>query len=149
MFSRDLKEIIGGFALLVVGVVFLNSSLAYRFGTATQMGPGYYPGVISGIVILLAVLIIVSGFMRRIESIPEVSWRPLIAVTTSIVVFAISMRYLGLLPAILFSTIVSSLGDSRSRILTALMTSIVLSIGAWLIFSIGLGLPLPLVRGVF
>lgn len=128
---------------------FLLASLRYPIGTARQMGPAYFPMVVAGFGLIIAVLL----FIRAVR-VPQtggelVSWRPMISVFAAIAVFALGLATLGLLPAVAATIIVSALADRHSRPLETALLAIGFSIASWLIFSVLLRLPFPLFRMPF
>ena len=44
---RSQREFAAGLIFFFIGAIWLASSLSYRVGTATAMGPGYFPLVVS------------------------------------------------------------------------------------------------------
>jgi hypothetical protein len=50
------KDTISGLLTILVGILFALVSWTYNIGTATNMGPGYYP-------LLLSILLVALGFL--------------------------------------------------------------------------------------
>ena len=50
-----------GILFLVIGITFLLSSLKYNLGTASEMGPGFFPFISSAALILISVIMIISS----------------------------------------------------------------------------------------
>jgi hypothetical protein len=144
----DLRDIIGGLLLVGIGLFFLIGALDMRVGEARRMGPGYFPMVLGGVGIILGVLIVIPALMRP-GILPSVSWRPMIAVMTSILVFALIMPRAGLLPAVFTTVVVASFGDPRSRLWQTVLLAGGLVAATWVIFIYGLGLPMIVYRMPF
>lgn len=143
-------DVIGGLCLFALGTAILSIALTYQVGTATRMGPGYFPMMLGGIMMVLAILITISGFRNAGGGEPvEISWRPMFAVLLSVAGFMVGLAFGGLLPAVVLTVAISSLGDSSSRWPGILMLCIVLPIAAWALFSLGLGMPIPLFKAPF
>ena len=148
-------DLVGGLSLFALGAAILAIALTYNIGSATRMGPGYFPMVLGGLMMVLAALIALAA-LRPQPAAPEpdaepvtVSWRPMIAVLLSIVGFMVGMAYGGLLPAVFLTVIISSLGDAKSRWLGIAVLCVALPFATWLIFSRGLGMPIPLIKVPF
>jgi TRAP-type mannitol/chloroaromatic compound transport system permease small subunit len=62
-----MKDLLSGIVFLIFGIVFKIYSYQYNIGTASDMGPGYFPNLISTIVIILGVLIICKGIIDRVR----------------------------------------------------------------------------------
>jgi hypothetical protein len=51
-----MKEIIIGIFFIAVGLLFGSISLTYTIGTLSNMGPGYYPLILSVALIVLGIV---------------------------------------------------------------------------------------------
>lgn len=51
-----MKEIIIGIFFITVGLLFCGISLTYKIGTLSNMGPGYYPLILSVALIVLGIV---------------------------------------------------------------------------------------------
>jgi hypothetical protein len=138
----EVKDALGGALIALCGGIFAYTSTAYRLGTATSMGPGYFPMVVGLITVGLGLWIVGSAFLRS-GAVPEVRLRPLFAVVSAIPAFALSIAYLGLVPAIVATVVVSALGDRTAKPFSTLGVAILMAVASWLVFRVGLGLPLP------
>ena len=141
MLRIEWRDFIGGVLLLAFGLYFVATALGMSVGTASRMGPGYFPLLAGGILLVLAMVIIGQALVRA-GPLPRPEWRPFFSVCAAIVVFAIAMDYLGLLPAIFAGVIAASIADPRSRPLQTLLLAAGLCAGAWLVFIYALRLPM-------
>jgi len=139
------QELIGGLVLMTLGAAFLWMSLEYRMGTARRMGPGYFPHALAWILIGLGLIqtLLAAGGQRGY---PQVDWRAAGAVLLAIAAFGVSLVTVGLGPAVALTVLISGLGDRRSTPLQSLGLAGFMALACWLLFSVMLGLPLPLVR---
>ncbi len=142
----DLRDLLGGLLLLAVGVWFFVRALRLSIGSATAMGPGYYPVLASGSLILLSLIIIGLSFFRP-ATLPQAQWRPLVSICAAILTFALTMDYFGLMPAIFCTVLVAALADKRSRPLSAVILGLLLCVGAYIIFIKLLGMPMRPFKG--
>src|SRR5690606_12990252 len=117
------------------GIRALNMNL----GTTTNMGPGYFPAALSALCVILGLVLMFRWLTLTAERI-DVDWRPLFAVGASLVAFALLMKYLGLIPAIVGTVLVASFGDRDMKILHALILGVAMAVYSWLVFNKGLGL---------
>jgi hypothetical protein len=58
-------DILTGLLYISIGSVFFFYSKIYAAGTAINMGPGYFPGLISLILILLGFFIVVKSVFKK------------------------------------------------------------------------------------
>lgn len=143
MKSRDYQDLIGGALLLALGVFFVVYARRYNFGTLAQMGPGFFPTVLGILLGILGALIALPAWGRR-GAMPSVQWKTLLWVLGGVVLFAFTLRPLGLIVASLLTVIASSLADRetswRLRIIIAISVMLI-TVG---IFKFGLGMIIPL-----
>jgi putative tricarboxylic transport membrane protein len=144
------KDVVGGLLCMAIGGFFgIQAATGLQLGTASRMGPGYYPLWIAGILVVLGLIILAQGLAARSSLDSRVSVRGLVLVALAPVLFGLTVRPLGLAPAIALTAISSALASRRIGVITALITSIVLCIFCVLVFSLGLGLNLPIVGTAF
>lgn len=136
------KDLVGGGALALTGIYMFYAATGYRIGTPQQMGAGYFPMVVSGLLILLGVLIAVSA-LGRSGAIDKPEWRPLIAISVSVLVFALCVRTLGLIPAVFGTTLAASMGHKDLRVAPMVALAVGLAVGGWILFVKLLGLTMP------
>lgn len=138
----DTKDLVGGGALTLTGLYMFYAATGYRIGTPQQMGPGYFPMIVSGLLIVLGVLI-ASLALTRSGTIDKPEWRPLIAISASVLVFALSVRTIGLVPAVFAATVAAAMGHRGLRPVPTLALGIGLAVGTWILFVKLLGLTMP------
>ena len=74
-----------------------------------------------------------------------VPWRGLVLILAAPVVFGLTVRGLGLLPAIALVALISSFASRRMRPVLAAAITVVLTAFCVLVFNVGLGLPIRLI----
>lgn len=133
--------VLGGFGAFVA----IYAAQHYEFGTTASMGPGYFPVVLGSILAALGLAIMLLSARR----VPGEAWRapiamrPLLAVLVAVLVFAALILKLGLVPATVALTLVASLAEPKFRLQRAILLGSSLALLSWLIFKVGLKMPLP------
>jgi len=144
----DKRDLAAGAALIIIGLVFAIGSLQLRIGTARSMGAGFFPLIFSAATIVIGILVALPALSRRGElTFPP--WRPFLAVIGSIALFAVAMEPFGLLPAVVGTVCLAAVADRRSTPVAAALLAVGLAAGCWLLFNVGLGLPMPILRSPF
>lgn len=138
----NVRDFVGGAVICAVGLYFLVGALDMRVGSAMQMGPGYFPMLVGGIVAGLGVIIMLTSLASSARFY-AVDWRPMLAVLSAIAGFALILRFFGLIPAMFVAVVIAALGDRTARPRATLALAAVAAIGAWLVFRVGLGLQMP------
>lgn len=140
-----LSELVSGGIFVAVGAVFLLLSSKQHIGTASEMGPGYFPILLSFLLIFVGGALVVRSFFvgDAFEVIPRL--RPILAVMLGLVGFALLVRPLGFMVASFLGVFLSACGGEKFRWKSALLLSGCLAISTSIIFVKGLGLPFPLI----
>ncbi len=117
----------------------------YRIGTLGRMGPGLYPVLLGGVMVLLGAGLVVTASAREREA-EEYSfhWRGPLFIVIGLSTFAILGRYGGLVPATLALVAVTALGDQRHNVRSALALALAMAVVAIVIFRWALQLQFPL-----
>lgn len=139
----DYKDLIGGGLITLAGAAAMYHSLtAFTVGTAARMGPGYFPALVGGLLMLCGVLILIPALMRA-GPMPTIEFRPLFWISLSVLAFALLVLPFGLVPAIIAQSVLAGISDRKLSWRGALILAGALSVGATLVFKIGLGVILP------
>jgi Tripartite tricarboxylate transporter TctB family len=141
------KDVWAGLFLIVVGITAAVIARNYTFGTALRMGPGFFPTVLSGFMILSGLYILANG-LRSGEKI-EGSWplRALIVLPLALVLFGVLIERAGFVPAMLVLIFGSGLAGIDFRPIELLIFSVLLTALCAIVFVWALGLPYPLIAG--
>jgi hypothetical protein len=138
------RDAASGAIFVAIGAAFAFGARSLEIGSALRMGPGYFPLVLSFILIAVGLVIIATSFTGPSEPLTPVPWRGLILVLAAPVLFGLSVRKLGLLPAIVLAALVSVYASRRATPGLAIVLCVALTLFCLGVFSYGLGLPLPL-----
>ncbi|MCG7505181.1 tripartite tricarboxylate transporter TctB family protein [Mesorhizobium sp. IRAMC:0171] len=130
-----------GAIFIAVGLFFGYQSLGQEIGNAFRMGPGYFPLVLSGILILLGAIIVVQATRVTGEPIGQIAWRGMIFILPAPIFFGLTVRGLGFVPALFVTALIAAFASQRMRPGTALIVALALTIFSTIVFSYALGLP--------
>lgn len=138
------KDLLAGLIFIGFGLAFGYASLNYQVGTAFRMGPGYFPLLLSGIIIFLGVIILLQSFATAAEEGPigGVPWRGLALIMAALVFFGFTVRGLGLLPSLFITSFMSASASRQTSLAGAFLIAAMLTVICLLIFVWGLGMPL-------
>jgi Tripartite tricarboxylate transporter TctB family len=141
-FTIDWTDALAGILFIAFGLLFGVQSLGLEIGTAFRMGPGYFPLVLSGILILLGLAITASAIHDRgSEGVGTLAWRGVFFILPAPIFFGLTVRGLGFVPAIFLTTLIAALASFKMRLHWAFLLAAAVTVFATLVFSYGLGLP--------
>lgn len=143
------KRFLSGIMFLIIGGVSIYIAQDYPMGTALRMGPGYFPIVLGGIIGLFGIYELIIGALKPDPVKGNWSLRALIVLPLSAVVFGILMEHAGFIPALLVLIFVSAAASVEFKFLEVLMSAVVITIASVGVFIYGLGLPYPLIQGMY
>jgi putative tricarboxylic transport membrane protein len=144
---RRNRDFWAGIMLIGTGATALLIARNYAFGTTLRMGPGYFPSVLGGMLVLFGLYLVASG-LRSKEQI-EGSWslRALVVLPLSLVLFGLLMEHAGFIPALMVLVVGSAAAGRDFRPIEALLLAVGLTALSVALFIWGLGLPYPLLVG--
>ena len=141
----NLKDIGAGLVFIAIGAFFsIDAAMGLTIGTTLQMGPGYFPAVLGGVLAAFGAAIAVRGLGRAPSPFGAVSWRGVVLIGLAPIVFGATIRGLGLAPAIVLTTLISVFASRKVGLLKATLLTLGLLIFCVAVFHYGLGLPTPL-----
>ena len=144
---RNNKDFLAGLLLLAVGAGGFFMALDYPFGSALRMGPGYFPRVLAGILMVFGIFVLVRSILSPEKVKGRWGWKPLAFIIASLVAFGWIMDKVGLIPALVVMFIVSAFGGHEFRWKEVAILTVVMSAFAVAVFVYGLGLPYQLFPG--
>ncbi len=144
---RNNKDVWAGMMLIGIGAAAMFIARDYRFGSALRMGPGFFPTFLGGILIAFGICIIAVGLRSGEKIQGSVSFRALIVLPLSLVLFGVLMERAGFIPAMVALVFVSAASGREFRVIEVLLLTVVLTVASVALFIWGLGLPYPLIKG--
>jgi hypothetical protein len=140
------RDVVGGGAVMAIGAGFLLFGRELEMGNSFHMGPGYFPTILSIVMIGLGAAIMVQALRgpSQENSFGSIPWRGLALIIGAPLVFGATLHGLGLAPAVLMVV----LGTAWASRYAGVRSSVALSVGiaafCTLLFIRLLGLSLPL-----
>jgi hypothetical protein len=128
---------------ILIGVAGLYFGSELTFGSAARMGPGYFPMIISGLIVGLG--LIVAWRALRIEGPPieTVRVRPIVFIVAAIVASGYLINAVGLALSTLAITLIAAYARRDVNLRETLVLGLVLGLFAVAVFVYGLKQPLP------
>jgi hypothetical protein len=147
---RGPKDFWTGVIYVLFGGIAFWIARDYGFGTASRMGPGYFPTVLSALLVLIGVISLVRSFIVPAEPLGDFAIKGGFLVILATILFGVLINRAGLIIALLALVLVSAAASEKFRFdWRALAGLIVLIAFCALVFVKGLGVPMPLIGSWF
>jgi len=138
------QDSILGLFFAVTGCVALWIAIQYPFGTAGRMGPGYFPVIISSLLIVTGICVVIRSISTSGDAFPAINLKALFMVPAAVVVFGLAIEPLGFLPAVLLLLVLSAATSVKFRFdWKASVGALVFSGLCTVLFVKLIGLPIP------
>jgi hypothetical protein len=141
---RNAQDFWAGLLFLAIGCLALWLGRSYAFGTATKMGPGYLPTLLSWALVVIGTFLSLRALALDGPPIEPSLIRPQIFILLAIIVFGLLIERLGLAPAIVVVTVVAALASREMRWRETILVAIALAALCADLFIYLLGQPLTL-----
>jgi hypothetical protein len=138
------KDLWSGLFFFITGIIFVGLSRNYQMGVAMKIGPAYFPTLLGSLLALIGLALMARAFIRPGPSVGHLAYSKIAWVVIANVLFAVSLRRLGLAVALILLVILSAYASKRFRWPAALCLAAGLSLGAVIVFIWLLKLPIPI-----
>ena len=143
------RDFFAGLVYIGTGALAMIIAMDYPFGSALRMGPGYFPTVLGGIMIAFGIAVMMMGIKNNEKIKGNWSIRALIILPISAVIFGYTMEHIGFIPALALLVPIAAASGNEFKWVEIILLTIGLIIISLAIFIWGLGLPYPLIKGVW
>lgn len=126
--------------LALLGAGALVMALDFGWGGGPQIGSAPLPVALSTGLVIVSILGLVTPADEEAFG-PD--WRPFGAVVVAVILFILTVDVLGMIPTVLLSMTAAYLGQSERRYAGFIAYALCFGAGVWILFTIGLGLPVP------
>ena len=150
MHSRNLRDIAAGGAMIAFGLWFASYALShYGRGTLARVGEGAFPAGAGFALAFFGLLTFFGGMAARPRTTTKFRVKAPFFIVLGTASFALVIQPFGLVPAIVLVTVLSSFADLKARFVSLVILCAVLSLMAYLVFRLGLGLLIPMLDWPF
>ncbi len=142
---KNQEDFWAGLMFAGFGLLAMVISTDYPFGTASRMGPGYFPTVLGGIMLTLGAIVAVMALKSDKErKIVPFAWKPMIMLSLGFIIFGWGIDNIGFIPSLFAMILVTAGAGSTYKVTEVLILSVALIAGAVGVFIYGIELPYPL-----
>ena len=148
---KNRRDFYAGIMFMLFGIIFVGLSQLYQIGTASKMGPGYFPTILGGLLFILGLIVFVGAFGKNAEtlSVEKFQFDISLYLLGGVALFAVALGPLGFVLAIALLILVSSKASHEFSIKDTAISIVVLLISSYLVFILGLQLQMPVFPKIF
>ncbi len=141
------RDLGAGIVILVIGLAGAYFAKDLTFGSASKMGPGYFPTIVSWCIVALGAFIGVRSLGTNGPPVERFYIRPLAVIVVASLVFGYAIEQVGLVVSSLAAMIIAPYARPGASWRESLLLAIGLTIFAVVVFVWALGQPLPVWGG--
>ncbi len=141
---KNQEDFWAGMMFASFGALAIWLSTDYPMGTASRMGPGYFPTWLGGIMLLLGAIVAVMALKTEGPKVTPFAWKPMIMLSVGFLAFGWGVDHIGFIPALFLLSVITAAAGQTFKIVEVLIMTVVLIAGAVGIFIYGIELPFPL-----
>jgi putative tricarboxylic transport membrane protein len=139
---------VAGLALVLVGLVAIEESRAFPFGTLHRPGPAFMPTLLAVLLILFGAVVFAMGARaRRLAEVGWQEWRHAVAIFAACAFAALGLERLGYRLTIAVVVAFLLLVVERKGVVLSVALTLAMAWGSFFLFDTLLRVPLP--RGPF
>ena len=146
---RNNRDFWAGLVYIGLGAAGWWIARDYPFGSALRMGPGYFPTVLGGIMVVFGIMVLLMGVKNNEKMKGTWSIRALIMLPLATGVFGFVMEHAGFIPALALLIPMSAASGKEFKWGEILLLTVGLIVVCTGVFIYGLGLPYPLIKGLW
>ena len=133
--TERMEDLIAGLVTAAIGAFIIFEASHYKLGTLRNMGPGYFPIILGGVMLVLAVFMVATA---RRGPVPQPMGmdrlRGTLFVTAGFLAFAFTVEAAGLLVSVFLVVFLSALGNRNTSAVTAAALAVATAVVLTLIF---------------
>lgn len=129
-----MNNIVSGLSLGVIGIFsIIYSNIYFEFGTIRNIGPAFFPSIIGFLLTICGATIALQNSDLKLQE--KINWRSLLVVSTSLLVFSVTLKYLGILMSMLLTMLILNTSTSLT-VRQNIVFSVIVAVVCFLIFKL-------------
>src|SRR5882762_3606376 len=140
---RSPQDLGAGLVFVAIGAAGIAFGQDLAFGSAARMGPGYFPLVLSTLIVAIGVVLAARGLLVDGPPIERIQLRPLFAILAAILLFGVLIERVGLALTAALLTVGAAYARRDVNLKETLLLAAGLSLFAVGVFVYALSQPLP------
>lgn len=145
MHIRNKRDFWSGMLFIATGLLFAVLSQQYQMGTASRMGPGWFPTALGIILVILGAITLTGSLSKSAgeAELEPVGWREIGLILGAVALFAGLLTHLGMVLSATILILIAAIASHEFRLKETLISIAVLLVMSYLVFAKGLELQFP------
>jgi hypothetical protein len=137
------QDVGAGVVFVLIGLAGLYFGRELAFGTAARMGPGYFPILLSVLILAIGIIVAIRGLTTEGPPIEPVQLRPIAMIIAAILIFGVLIDVVGLALTALLLTVFAAYARREVKLTETILLGAGLAVFTVAVFVYLLGQPLP------
>ncbi|MET0629779.1 MAG: tripartite tricarboxylate transporter TctB family protein [Xanthobacteraceae bacterium] len=137
------QDLGAGAVFVLIGLAGLYFGRELAFGTAARMGPGYFPILLSVLILAIGIIVAIRGLTTEGPPIEPVQLRPIAMIIAAILIFGVLIDVVGLALTALLLTVFAAYARREVKLTETILLGAGLAAFTVAVFVYLLGQPLP------
>jgi len=137
------QDFAAGIVFILIGAAGLIFGRDLAVGTAARMGPGYFPILLSFLIIAIGLFVSARGLTLEGPPIEQIHIRPIFFVLAAILVAGFVIQTVGLAITSIIVAVVAAYARREVNLVETIALGVGMGVFSVLVFVYGLGQPLP------
>jgi len=137
------QDLGAGLVFMAIGLAGLYFGSELAFGTSARMGPGYFPVLLSALIIVIGLVVGLQGVMIEGPPIEPVQLRPISFIIAAILIFGFLIESIGLALTAVLLTIFAAYARPEVKLSETILLGVGLALFTVAVFVYVLGQALP------
>jgi hypothetical protein len=143
MMAARLWNTLPAMLLLLFGAAVVAGGMQLESGSLTRMGPGFMPMLLGALLVFLATALLLQQWFSVLQAMPKLlPARPLLCAGASLLLWALLAERSGFIPASITQLLLAYAAMPRENWFAVLGNAVGVSLLAFVLFVLLLGLPL-------
>lgn len=141
---RSPQDLGAGALFLLIGAAGLYFGRELQYGSARSMGPGYFPAIISSLIMLLGLIVAGRSFAIDGPAIERLHFRPIFMLVVALAIFGFLISKIGVVLSASLMMVVAAYARPKVNLVETLIFAAAMTAFVVVVFVYGLQQPMPL-----
>ncbi len=142
------KDFWSGILFAALGIFFIVFAQEQPLGSASRMGPAYFPSVLGIIMAAVGTVVAVIAFFKKPENLDDAHierfhWDVLLLILGAVFVFSLMLTHCGLMLSLAAMILIAGFADQEFKIKETIAIIVILDALSYITFVYGVGMLVP------